>query len=118
MKRIIKQVFPQTVPVLAGYISLGVGTAMLLHGRKRNTLHSIGASTLLYMVLIRLGIQGISEQTNRQALQSLPVLACQNSALCRAPRHAQAAGAGMSEKTHPSANEMVSRIPGTASNIS
>ena len=56
MKRIIKQVFPQTVPVLAGYISLGVGTAMLLHGRKRNTLHSIGASTLLYMVLIRLGI--------------------------------------------------------------
>lgn len=110
MKRIIKQVFPQTVPVLAGSISLGVRTAMLLHGRKRNT--------LLYMVLIRLGIQGISEQTNRQALQSLPVLACQNSALCRAPRHAQAAGAGMSEKTHPSANEMVSRIPGTASNIS
>lgn len=35
---------------------LCVGIAMLLHGWKRNTLLSIGASTLLYMVLIRLGI--------------------------------------------------------------
>lgn len=30
---------------------------MLLHNRKRNTLLSIGVSTLLYMVMLRLGMQ-------------------------------------------------------------
>lgn len=31
MKRIIKQVFPQTIPVMAGYISLGIAFGLLLH---------------------------------------------------------------------------------------
>ncbi|MGN1315712.1 MAG: branched-chain amino acid transporter permease [Acutalibacteraceae bacterium] len=36
-----------------------VGVAVLLHSWKRNTLLSIGVSTLLYMVLIQSGIFGI-----------------------------------------------------------
>lgn len=30
MKQIIKQVFPQTIPVMAGYISLGIAFGLLL----------------------------------------------------------------------------------------
>lgn len=33
-----------------------VGVAMLMHNWKRNTLLSIGVSTLLYMVIIQIGI--------------------------------------------------------------
>ena len=38
---------------------LKIGVAVVLHGWKRNTLLSIGVSTLLYMVLIQSGIFGI-----------------------------------------------------------
>lgn len=35
---------------------LCIGVAMLIHNRKRNTLLSIGVSTVLYMIIIQIGM--------------------------------------------------------------
>lgn len=35
---------------------LCVGVAMLMHGWKRNTLLSIGVSTVIYMIIIQIGM--------------------------------------------------------------
>lgn len=48
MKRIIKQVFPQTIPVMAGYISLGIAFGLMLQSIGYGPLWSLLMSMFIY----------------------------------------------------------------------
>ena len=48
MRRIIKQVFPQTVPVLAGYISLGIAFGLLLQSIGYGPIWAFAMSLFIY----------------------------------------------------------------------
>ena len=48
MKQIIKKVFPQTIPVMAGYISLGIAFGLLLQLRGYGPLWAFLMSLFIY----------------------------------------------------------------------
>lgn len=48
MKRIIKQVFPQTIPVMAGYISLGIAFGLLLQSIGYGPIWAFSMSLFIY----------------------------------------------------------------------
>lgn len=48
MKRIIKQVFPQTIPVMAGYISLGIAFGLLLQSIGYGPIWALMMSLFIY----------------------------------------------------------------------
>lgn len=48
MKKILKQVFPQTIPVMAGYISLGIAFGVLLQSAGYGLIWSLMMSLFIY----------------------------------------------------------------------